>query len=839
MKVTALRAAIGAALAGSMSLPAAWAQDAQRESAGLEEIVVTATRREQNLQDVPLAVIAFTGENLEERGITTMQDLSAVAPNVVIAGDLASNNAGSFVMRGIPNVGIYIDGIWQSAGFLGNSGPLLREFTDIDRIEVLRGPQGTLYGRDSTGGAIRIYTKPPADEFGFQVDLSLGNYDRRDITGSLDLPIGENLRTRFTVGSYDVEGYVTSKVTGVSTGGFEDEVFRADLEWTPSDRVSLRVTAQDDEIISTTPRVQTWIEPQTAYNQGFQMGLAEAYDIASGGRWNCLTACAGYPGGSVGEYESTSEITVPNRQWTEQQSVDLKIAVTDNVDFEYLLGHTYLDSRIYNDWDAGPFNFFIDYFNVEQELLSHEFQFSGGNDRFSWVGGAYYWETEGRQRNPSWSMREWIEIPGYGEPQPFSYINQVLTHPSCQATPADRGLDFSFIPGHPANSVAGWIVPCNATLSPWPNTGFVGALASGARPPAGDRLFGSETDGYALFGEVTIGLTERFDLTLGYRYHDQTEDEFRFDLVPGYSATKPERTNQEWMSGGVYEGRLQPGSTDSISFDSDTMRVAASWQFTDDVMLYLGYTEGFNAGGIDTYVDSLGEVTRTYDPEDLKNYEIGIRADLVGGRLRVNPTYFFTEWDSIQLLLTIPDRVTGLDLTELFNQNAASAEVQGVEVELTFAATDKLLLQSNIGILDTKYTDTNHPKVHLNTEFAQAPDETINLGLQYDADMRSGGTFITRFDATYFGEYWRSETPDLRQDFYGVPRSAEAGDVWMVNARLTYRPARGNYELSLFGTNLLDEYNINSGFMHGIWQFDFGTVDRPREVGIKMSAFFN
>jgi iron complex outermembrane receptor protein len=831
-RITVLASAAASALGSGLT-----AVSANAQQAGLEEIVVTATRREQNLQDVPLAVMAFTGDSLEQRGVVNMEDLSAIAPNVLVAGDLISNQNGSFVIRGIPNVGLYIDGIWQNPGFLGASGPLQREMVDIERIEVLRGPQGTLYGRDSSGGAIRVYTQRPGDEFGVQAKLSLGSFDRRDVSASIDLPITDNLKTRWTLGNFDVEGYVTSRTTGFETGGLEDEALRADIVWTPTDRVSLRLIAQDDEVVTTTPRVQTWIEPQVAYNLGFQMGLAEAYDIASGGLWNCRTACAGYPGGVVGEFESTSEITVPNRQWTEQQSLDLQVQLTDSADFQYLFGHTFLDSRIYNDWDAGPFNFFIDYFNVEQDLTSHEFQFSGGGDRLSWVGGAYYWETDSRNRNPSYSMREWIEIPGYGEPQPYSYINQVLPHPSCQATPADRGVDFSFIPGHPANSVAGWIVPCDATLSPWPNTGFVGALGAGARPPAGDRLIGSQTDGYAVFGELTIGFTDRFDLTLGYRHHDQTEDEFAFDIVNGVSAAKPSRTNEEWRSDNVYDG-VRQARTDSISFDFDKIRVAGSWRLSDDMMFYVGYTEGFNAGGIDTYYDSLGQVTRTYQPEEIENYEVGIRSDFANGRLRFNATAFKTEWKDIQLLLTIPDRQTGLDLTELFNQNAASADVDGLEIELNFAATDNILLTSNIGLLDTGYTETSHPKVTPGTEFAQAPDYTLSLGFQHDASLSNGGMFTTRLDATYLDSYWRSETPDLRQVWYIPGRPMDAGDFWLLNARLSFQPPNGNYQLSLFGTNLLDEYNINSGFMHGIWQFDFGTVDRPREVGLTMQMFF-
>jgi iron complex outermembrane receptor protein len=263
---------------------------------GLEEIVVTATRQELNLQEVPLAVVALSGENLEMQGIENMEDLNAVVPNVVIAGNNAGTDTATFVMRGIPNVGTYVDGIWQ----VSNSGLLLREFVELERVEVLRGPQGTLYGRDSTGGAIRLYTKAPADEYGVDVEMTIGNLERRDVKASLDLPFTDNFRSRFTLGSYDREGYITSQTTGFKTGAFEDEVVRADFIWEPSDRVSVRFNAQSDTIVSNTARVQTWIEPQIAWNSGFQVGLAQAFDIASGGNWNCLTQCAGWPGGSAG-----------------------------------------------------------------------------------------------------------------------------------------------------------------------------------------------------------------------------------------------------------------------------------------------------------------------------------------------------------------------------------------------------------------------------------------------------------------------------------------------------------------------------------------------------------
>ena len=134
-----------------------------------------------------------------------------------------------------------------------------------------------------------------------------------------------------------------------------------------------------------------------------------------------------------------------------------------------------------------------------------------------------------------------------------------------------------------------------------------------------------------------------------------------------------------------------------MSFDEDSYRLAGSWQFTDNVMLYLGYTEGFNSGGLAIYSDSLGPVESQYDPELIENSEIGIRSDLFDGRLRFNATYFDTDWIDIQLLATVKDRQTGQEVTELVLQNSASANANGVELELTFAATDNLLLNANLG----------------------------------------------------------------------------------------------------------------------------------------------
>jgi iron complex outermembrane recepter protein len=859
MKRTSLHTAIVAALAGysAAATQIAWAQQAQAQqqddNQALEEIVVTATRREQNLQEVPLAVVAFSGEMLDRQGIENMEDLKAVVPNLVVAGNLAGTNTASFTMRGIPNVGTYIDGIWQ----VSNNALLLREFVDVERVEVLRGPQGTLYGRDSTGGAVRVYTKPPATDYGVQVDMTVGNLDRRDIKGTLDLPFTDTFRSRWTIASYDRDGYITSKTTGVKTGAFEDDVVRGDFIWEPSDRVSVRFTAQEDEITDTQARVNTYIDPQIGFNSGYQMPVSLAYDIASGGKWNCHYTCSGYAGGLLGEWEGRQDTTVPDRSWLEQQTLDVKYDITDNISFEYLAGHTFNDSRQYNDWDAGDYNFYIDYFLNELDLTSHEFQFAGGGDRFTWVGGAYFWSQTGRSRNPAYSMGDWEEVAnilgGYPNLVPeFNYAQDVIASPAgvaaCNMTPAQRGIT-SWAPGVQAgyvpafalgldvNSVNGWPTPCNFAPADWP---FV--IGTFSRPPAGDRLNGDEIDGYALFGEVTIGLGDKFDLTLGYRYHDQEADQYAFDVDAGVAAhvtaPKPPGPNIEFQEGSIYEGIRIPGGQ-HVAFDADTVRVAGQYQFTDNVMMYAGYTEGFNSGGLAVYTDSCGQVQSKYDPETIENTELGIRSDVADGRLRLNGTYFTTDWVGIQLLATVHDCIPPFsELTELVPQNAASANAEGFEVEALFAATDNLMLSANLGWLDTKYTDSTSPAVTLNTEFSSAPDNTYNFAIEHTANLGGGGKFVTRVDSTYTGPYWRSATPSLRQNAYGVPRDYESGDYWRYNAQLVYTPPDSRYQLTVYGTNLTNEYELNSGFLHNIWQFDFATVDRPREVGVTMRVTF-
>ena len=178
-------------------------------SAQLEEIVVTATRRETDLQSTPLSIQAFTAEQLELGGITNGRDLGIMVPNVVLNPGTGGGQA-DFHVRGLPGVGLYVDGVWQD-GF----GFQQMNFAEFERVEVLRGPQGTLFGRNTNGGAVNMTTRLPADEFGARVKLDVGDYNRRDAQLAVDLPITETLKTKFMGATFQNDGFLEGLTTPV------------------------------------------------------------------------------------------------------------------------------------------------------------------------------------------------------------------------------------------------------------------------------------------------------------------------------------------------------------------------------------------------------------------------------------------------------------------------------------------------------------------------------------------------------------------------------------------------------------------------------------------------
>src|SRR5688572_11416936 len=235
----------------------------------LEEIVVTATRRETDLQSTPLSIQAFTAEQLELGGITNGRDLGIMVPNVVLNPSTGGGQA-VFRVRGLPGVGLYVDGVWQdSFGFQQTN------FTEFERVEVLRGPQGTLFGRNTNGGAVNMITKRPADEFGARVKLDVGDFTRRDFQVAIDLPITDNLKSKFIGATFQNDGFIQGLTTPWDFGSQDDTVLRADLLWEPTDSLALRLTYNDETKRGTDPKIHrmTRYDGSRVYSYNIMLGV--------------------------------------------------------------------------------------------------------------------------------------------------------------------------------------------------------------------------------------------------------------------------------------------------------------------------------------------------------------------------------------------------------------------------------------------------------------------------------------------------------------------------------------------------------------------------------------
>jgi outer membrane receptor protein involved in Fe transport len=740
---------------------------------------------------------------------------------------------------------------------------LQRQFVELDRVEVLRGPQGTLIGRDSTGGSIQIFTKPPAEEFGMSVNLGAGSFERRDASVSVDIPFGDNFRTKWTLADYEKEGFVTSVVTGDKTGDVKNEVLRGDFLWEPTDKLGFRLIVANNESAALTARVQTFINPQVAYDFGWQVGIAEAHDIASlaagGAGFNCSSTVAGCAGGQLGKYDSRMHSVPRDLQDLDQTTFHIDYEISDSVAFKYIFGATEMNTQAHTDFAGAEFNFFMNYDVNRLELDSHEFQFTGGGDRISWLAGAYTWEQSNSNRGLEWSHADWTHAAPAGPQQVLDFAD-VLASPACNTTAQQRGRNFDgqvrangtvVGPSDGDNGLGAiqdsWALPCSQAHPLVPFGLYIPAInfsifnsTNGFN--GSDRSSLAEQDGFAYFGELKFQLTDNWDLTVGYRNHDQDNQNWNRDLAVGKASglteLRPIIIGTRFVSADrALNAPIIPSSLTANSFDKDTMRLATSYKFNDDVMIYMNYSEGFNSGGIAAHEDSLGRVVTQFDPETIENLEVGLRADFVDGRLRTNVTLFDTDWIDIQAVRSVIDRGTLQPITEVTTDNAADGSAQGIEVELTYAATERLLLGLNLGTSDTKYLNIKPgAQITENTEFGGSPERTTDFYAQYGWTLSNGGMLSLRGQANYWGRYWRSSIPSFREDAYGG--NTQSGDFWTTSARIVYIPSDANYELAFWGNNLNNAYNINSGFMDSIWQFDFAGVDAPREAGVTLKMRF-
>jgi iron complex outermembrane receptor protein len=350
----------------------------------------------------------------------------------------------------------------------------------------------------------------------------------------------------------------------------------------------------------------------------------------------------------------------------------------------------------------------------------------------------------------------------------------------------------------------------------------------------------------SIFAELNYKITNSLKATFGARYHHQTNSNWNYDF-----ATNTAR--QSLTPGELPAGDLlaSTGRSDNLNqtFTKATFHFALTEDFTDDFLGYINFSQGYNAGGdsrialpeIDPITHAPIEFDQVYKPETINNYEIGVKTDWLQNRLRANLTYFITDWKDIQVSGTVHDPYTGIELPTFLIQNEAAARATGVELGLTAAPDTHWLLNFNLGTLHTYYTEilpgaTN--ELTLGSHFGQAPRLQYSIGAQYSANIFESYQVSARIDDNFTSGYDRSYVPGDQSTTY-------TGNAWeqrgfsLLAARLTLRSPDGKWQVSAFGTNLLNKIYLTGGFFSPLLQVDDGSIGRPREFGVSLKVFVN
>lgn len=786
-------------LAGAVLAAAASAQAQPM----LEEVIVTAQKRAENVMDVPISMSVFNDSTVEKLSARNLTDLGRFTPGVEMNNDNALQP--TYTIRGVqtndwtvgsdPAVAVYVDGVYAARG-AGAEAAL----ADIARVEILKGPQGTLFGRNATGGAIHIISQPPVFEREGRAKVTVGDYGRLDGEFMVNAPLGESVAVRLLAVSRNRDGYLDN-LTGPDQSEQNSDGLRASLLWDAS---------ANTEVL--------W---RVEYSELDQDGGAQFTMIDSVFE-NANPGLNHDPFGDIAN-------DFHSREEREMFATSLEI----NHEFSgatltSITGWRQFETELLEDLDGSnnPDYYFASSNPDDNEYFSQEFRLAGASERFKWTAGAAYsretvdhlttaefnfstletfaWAEILRNSTSATSQAFLSTLAGLPQEQidaldglSNSEVGQVL--PGYRQQLKDRGLDgmamsafiWSFL--NDEGTLGDFGISDNPVAGLFQILGDV-APRIGAYEPWVEAVETSGTyESYAVYGDATWSLDERWNLTGGLRY---TYDDKSFDLFTQY---------QNQIAGADFglafynNGQPMLDTSQSDTWDAISGRLVLDYHLTDDVMGYASVATGFKSGGFNS-LNFGPDIDTSYDEEEVINYELGTKGTYLDGRLQFNAAAFFYEYTNLQEL-----KLLGAPIPS-YNLRNADAEGYGVELEGFWLLTENLTLSGNYSWLKTEYTDfdiieaagetaeddlTGEPRVG-------TPENKVNLALEYNLPVGEFGEVLTRFDYT-----WNDERVESLTD---PTRMVDAYDL--ANLRVTLLPASNRWEVSAWSTNLFDEEAI-------------------------------
>ncbi len=757
-------------------------------SAQLEEVVVTARKRSESLQDVPMAVSAFSTQQLQDAQIDGMEDLQRMTPNITLTetGGLQAGAVAIFV-RGIGNdpqfdqgVGIYVDDIYMNRA----TGSLLDVY-DVERIEVLKGPQGNLYGRNTIGGAIKYVSREPTDELRGDVEFKVGEFDLMQVKGGISGPIiGDTLLGSFGGLYRERDGIQENTLDGEEFWDQDVAAYRGSLVWNATDNLRFKL-AGDYNLDESAPRVpnRSGVDAATMGQIDFFTNGANFF-LAPGTGLLQTPNDTGLP--SDPDEISTEQGDLLNQFEIESTTLALTIDwdISDSWSLKSITAQRNTDHVQPFDFDGSEQRFIHTINDREFEDFSQEFQFNYSGDSIEAVMGLYYLEGS-------------TEITGSTTQYPrlLATTTQVK-----DTTVDDRDLTSSSVYAN---------VDWNVSES-W-------QVSLGGRYTRDEKEIVQEATVFQELYAIALGNTP-------------------FGIVP--LAIAPGQGDNAAASPSFFGWATPFTDAINISFpepienDGDWTEFSPSarltWFTTDDMMVYAGFSSGFKSGG---FQNQSGKSTE-YDPETVDSYSLGIKSTWLDGSLRANGEIFFNDYQDKQLA-TI-GLVDG-NLEE-FVDNVGELETSGAELELTWLpALEGMTLGLNVGYLDVdvKKFDSAEGDLADTTAIGFSPDWTVQGRVSYDFDLSDWGTMMVGADVSYRTESYTNSPIDLTSPA-AEAQIQEEHAIW--NAIASFRSADGHWRVAVEGKNLEDKRVITNTF--DLTLFQTAGYNMPRTWAVSVGYEF-
>ncbi len=841
------------------------------ESFMLEEVIVTARKKSENLQSVPLAIDAFTADVLDEKAIDSLEDVAKYSSSLnfeqgVLPNDTRPVIRGVNISRGRPNVGILVDGIDISSETLtvaGGGASANLSLLDLERIEVIKGPQSVTYGRSAFSGAVNYVTKRPVADQGVYGYIE-GEYDEHDygrLLGNIAFPITDNLAMGITVVSSEFDGYYQNPNTGGDLGGIEQDGGSVSFNYVSDEGFSAYFRAEySDE--SYTPRAligRSSVSHVSAPGDFLQLGSIGA-----------TAANKPIPGGARGFPEPTPQECAESRSFTylvgqapacasmlvgdqssaKESEIDQSPNPDTGKDFDgtdientrftleldgefndiqvtSLTGYTDNETSVSEDFDLSNFDLEVlfpglgsakfnpQYKGTNRDADASQFGVNTNSDTsFDYHQFSQEFRFQGATGNLEWmaDLLYWEEdmdavmnqMWWLRESADVDYWNSLLSY---QADP------FCTEPGNVETCPLFTGLTTEQTPNPIPLT--------------------RDTEHWSVAASFVYSFSDDLRLTLEGRYMDETID---------YTGVAIDTLFNGLFGLPVFDDSTQKETVSETEF---VPRVSIDWQVNDDVFTYASIGKGFKPGGIAT-TDGNGDISEGhYDPEELIVYEVGFKTDLLGNRLRLNGAFFYNDYTDQQVPFFV---VNDLGFSNVSITNAGESEIIGLEIEATYrpsrnwtfllAWTHAETEYKEFNISDTGGSPGTYDLVQSgNTEgdfrgkeFTNTPEDVLVGSIRFDGTFDSGLEFFTELFSNYQSK-----------------RYLDQGNLSYLDAITLVDFSAGlvaeNWQLTAYVDNLTDEDkvqtglgNVSYGFMPGGQIPPFGanlTLPQPRTFGVR------